>query len=113
DPESKGMVEATVRYVKKNALEGRDEELSRWEDYLYLATSWHDEVANLRAIQDLGERPIDRFQREQPQLCALPSFSFSTDEVVSVVVNSHASVRFDGNRYSVPSKAARQNALVR
>jgi transposase len=113
DPESKGMVEATVRYVKRNALEGRDDELTRWEDYQYLATSWRDEVANVRTIQDLGERPVDRFQQEQSQLRALPSFSFPTDEVVSVVANSHACVRFDGNRYSVPPQVARQNAVVR
>jgi transposase len=113
DPESKGMVEATVRYVKRNALEGRDEELTRWEDYSYLASSWRDEVANLRIVQDLGERPVDRFQREQPELRALPSSSFPTDEVISVVVNSHARVRFDGNRYSVPPTLARQNAVLR
>ena len=29
DPESKGMVENTVRYVKHNALQGRDEELQQ------------------------------------------------------------------------------------
>ena len=33
DPESKGMVEAGVRYVKRNALQGRSEELTCWEDY--------------------------------------------------------------------------------
>jgi hypothetical protein len=33
DPESKGVVEAGVRYVKRNALQGRSEELTRWEDY--------------------------------------------------------------------------------
>ena len=35
DPESKGMVEANVGYVKRNALQGRDEELENWDDYRY------------------------------------------------------------------------------
>src|SRR6201988_819297 len=37
DPESKGVVEASVRYVKHNALAGRAEQLLRFEDYLALA----------------------------------------------------------------------------
>ena len=37
DPESKGIVERGVRYVKQNALAGRAEELTRFEDYLALA----------------------------------------------------------------------------
>ena len=37
DPESKGIVEAGVRYVKHNALAGRGEELVRFEDYLAFA----------------------------------------------------------------------------
>ena len=37
DPESKGIVEKGVRYVKQNALAGRAEELTRFEDYLALA----------------------------------------------------------------------------
>ena len=48
DPESKGIVEASVRYVKRNALQGRDEELTCWEDYRRLAVTWRDEVANVR-----------------------------------------------------------------
>src|SRR3990172_6254251 len=48
DPESKGVVEAKVRYVKRNALQGRDEELTCWEDYGRLAVYWRDEVANVR-----------------------------------------------------------------
>jgi transposase len=34
DPESKGIVEGGVRYVKHNALAGRGEELAHFEDYL-------------------------------------------------------------------------------
>ena len=34
-------------------------------------------------------------------------------ETVSVVVNSHARVNFDGNRYSTPPEVARKTALLR
>jgi transposase len=113
DPESKGVVEAHVRYVKQNALQGRDEELTCWEDYRRLAVDWRDQVANVRVHNRTKERPLDRFRKEQGLLRPLPAAPFDTDEIVSVVVNSHARVHFDGNRYSVPAELARKTALVR
>jgi len=83
DPESKGMVETNVRYVKQNALAGRDDELSCWKAYEVLAEYWRDQVANVRIHETTRERPVDRFQQEQPLLRALPSSRFDTDEVVS------------------------------
>ena len=102
DPESKGIVEGGVRYVKGSALAGRGEELATWEDYGRLAPWWRDEVANVRLHASTRQRPIDRFQQERPQLRPLPTLSFDTDEIVPLVVTSHARVRYDGNRYSVP-----------
>lgn len=113
DPESKGMVETNVRYVKQNALAGRDDELTCWEDYGDLAEYWRDQVANVRIHETTRERPVDRFQQEQPLLRALPVPRFDTDEVVAAVVSSHARIRFDSNRYSVPPKLARKTVLVR
>ena len=113
DPESKGVVEAKVRYVKRNALQGRDDELTCWEDYGRLAIYWRDQVANVRLHDTTKERPVDRFQKEQNLLRGLPAPPFDTDEMVSVVVNSHARVTFDGNRYSVPPTLARKTALLR
>jgi hypothetical protein len=113
DPESKGVVEAKVRYVKRNALQGRDEELTCWEDYGRLASYWRDEVANVRLHQTTKERPVDRFEQERGLLRPLPAAPFDTDEIVSVVVNSHARVNFDGNRYSTPPELARKTALLR
>jgi hypothetical protein len=113
DPESKGTVETNVRYVKQNALQGRDDELNRWDDYQALATYWRDQVANVRIHGTTHQRPVDRFRDEQPMLRCLPTIAFSTDEVVPVVVNSHARIRFDSNRYSVPPSLARKTVLVR
>ena len=112
DPESKGVVEAKVRYVKHNALQGRDEELTHWGEYSRLAVYWRDEVANVRRHRATGQRPIDRFEQERTVLRPLPEAPFNTDETVSVVVNSHARVSFDGNRYSVPPRLARKTALL-
>jgi len=113
DPESKGIAEASVRYVKHNALQGRDEELSRWEDYPPFATYWLNEVANVRIHHTTKERPVDRLQKERHLLRPLPAFPFDTDEVVSALVTPHARIKFDGNRYSVPPDLARKTVTVR
>jgi transposase len=113
DPESKGIVEGGVRYVKHNALAGRSEELTRFEHFLALAPQWRDQVANVRMHETTRERPVDRFQRERSLLRALPAIPFDTDLVVPAVVNPHARIEFDGNRYSVPPRFVRQTITVR
>ena len=70
DPESKGIVEKGVRYVKQNALAGRAEELTHFDDYLALAVRWRDQVANVRMHEMTRARPVDRFQQERSLLRA-------------------------------------------
>src|SRR5271155_5089582 len=101
-PESKGTVEASVRYIKRNALAGRADELIRFEDYLAFAPVWRDQVANVRIHETTRERPADRFERERSLLRSLPATPFDSDLVVPAVVNPLARIEFDGNRYSVP-----------
>jgi transposase len=113
DPESKGIVERGVRYVKQNALAGRSEELTRFEDYLALAPRWRDQVANVRMHELTRERPVDRFERESTRLRALPAICFDTDLVVPAVVNPHARIEFDGNRYSAPPQFVRRPVTIR
>jgi transposase len=113
DPESKGVVEGGVRYVKHNALAGRSEELTRFEDYLAFAPLWRDQVANVRSHETTRERPIDRFERERPLLRSLPAIPFDTDEVVPAVVTPHARIAFDGNRYSTPPQFVRRPVTIR
>jgi transposase len=113
DPESKGIVEGGVRYVKHNALAGRGEELVRFEDYLALAPLWRDQVANVRLHESTRERPIDRFGRERVLLRPLPAIPFDTDEVVPAVVTPHARIEFDGNRYSTPPQWVRRPVTIR
>ena len=107
------MVEAGVRYVKRNALQGRSEELTCWEDYAKFAVRWREEVANVRLHETTRERPVERFEKERPLLRPLPRLPFDTDEVVSAIVSPLARVEFDGNRYSTPPDVTRQTVIVR
>jgi transposase len=113
DPESKGIVEGGVRYVKHNALAGRAEELLCFEDYLALAPVWRDQVANTRMHERTRQRPLDRFEQERKLLRPLPAIPFDTDEVVPAVVSPHARVAFDGNRYSAPPRFVRKPLTIR
>lgn len=113
DPESKGITEDGVRYVKHNALAGRAEELIRFEDYLALAPYWRDQVANVRIHEMTRERPIDRFERERTLLRPLPTIPCDTDEIVPAVVTPHARIKFDGNRYSTPPQWVRRPVIIR
>jgi transposase len=113
DPESKGIAEASVRYVKHNALAGRGEELLTWENYQRFAPQWRDVVANVRLHATTKERPIDRFQKERDHLRPLPAIPFDTDEILPVVVTPHARVHYDGNRYSVPPALVRKAMMLR
>jgi transposase len=113
DPESKGIAEASVRYVKHNALTGRDEELTCWEDYPKFAQYWLDNVANVRVHHTTKERPVDRLDKERAQLRSLPQLPLDTDEITSAVVTPHARIKFDGNRYSVPPDLARKTVMIR
>ena len=67
----------------------------------------------MRIHETTQQRPIDRFDEERNKLRALPVVPYSTDELESTVVNSHARVRFDTNRYSVPPQLARKTVMVR
>ena len=113
DPESKGIVEGTVRYIKGNALAGRADELARFKDYLAFAPRWRDQTANVRIHETTRERPVDRYQQERSLLRALATIPFDTDEVVPAVVTPHARINFDGNRYSVPPQLVRRPVTVR
>jgi transposase len=113
DPESKGVVEGGVRYVKHNALAGRADELTRFEDYLALAPWWRDQVANVRLHETTRTRPIERFAEERTLLRLLPAIPFDSDEVVPAVVSPLARIAFDGNRYSTPPQLVRKTITLR
>jgi len=112
DPESKGVVEAGVKYVKKNALSGRKEELESFEDYQKLAEYWPQKIANVRNHETTDQRPIDLFEKEREHLRALPAIPYDTDEKILAIVTPHARVHFDTNRYSVPPKYARKSVVL-
>ena len=70
-------------------------------------------MANVRLHATTQERPVDRFQKERDRLRPLPAIPYDTDEILSVLVTSHARVHYDGNRYSVPPALVRKTVMLR
>jgi len=115
DPESKGKVEAGVKYVKQDAFYGesfRDEaELRAY------VRQWLDEVANARVHGTTGQPPRARFEAEErahlkPYL-APACLAEGSDELAGRKVDKTGLVSWKSNKYSVPMVYQRGRVGVR
>lgn len=102
---SKGKVESGVKYVKRNALAGKEfasfAELEAWLEV------WTREVADVRVHGTTRARPIDRFPEEAAALGPLKTVAAAPIPVTRRVA-SDCFVDLDTNRYSVPHLFARR-----
>lgn len=100
----KGKVESGIKYVRTSFLAGRpliDLPTLRKE-----LASWLDGEANVRIHGTTHERPVDRFQIEQPLLQAGPAVDYDCAIVCSVRASRQALAQFQTNLYSVPNSHA-------
>ncbi len=99
---TKGKDERGVGYVKANAIAGRT--FASWHALEGHLDAWQREIADLRIHGTTGERPIDRFVRDEAQalrpLAERPSFVAVRE--LTRRVQSDACVEVDTNAYSVP-----------
>ncbi len=108
---SKGKVESGVKFVKRNALAGREfESFAHLEQHL---SGWMTD-ADRRVHGTTHEPPIDRFQRdEQSALRALPARPLPRREQrVRRRVAADAFVDVETVRYSVPYRLVRDHVDV-
>lgn len=63
DPESKGKVEAGVKFVQNNGLYG--EVFDDWNHLESYMQQWLDETANVRIHGTTGESPLLRYERDE------------------------------------------------
>lgn len=99
---TKGKDENGVGYVKRNAIAGR--RFESWEALASHLQWWMREVADLRVHGSTGERPLDRFLREEVQalrpLMGRAPFVQAREMVRRV--HSDLCVELETNHYSVP-----------
>lgn len=99
-PQTKGKVERKMYYVEVSLLNGRT--FDTLEHLNEMTAWWLKSVADVRVLRDFKEAPLQRHQREQPHLLALPTCDFDTALVVYRHVNIEGYVTHRLNFYSVP-----------
>lgn len=102
-PTDKGRVENAVKYVKGNFLRGR-----KCDPYAALESDvldWLADTANPRKHATTNEVPLECFeQTEKALLQPLPLLPYDCCRWVTKKVNRFFLIKYDTNRYSVPSE---------
>lgn len=99
--QTKGKVESSVKYVKRNFLPGRA--FVDLVDFQAQLDEWTAMIADRRVHGTTHELPILRFERERGQLVPLAGqCSFQREARVSRIVAEDYLVSLATNRYSVP-----------
>jgi transposase len=112
DPQTKGKIEAVIRYIKRSFLPGRSfDSLTDLQDQWQ---KWLRDVADAKQHETTGRRPLDLWKQEQPHLQPIAKQSFLTQAAYRIQsVYEDGFVKVLGNRYSVPSSHHGSQVKVR
>lgn len=110
-PRHKGKVESGVRYVKRNALAGR--EFASIEEANEYLKRWVLTVAGLRDHGTVHQKPLERFELEKPHLKPLPSTRYEIVVWKKAKLHPDCHVVFGEAYYSAPHRLIGQELLVR
>lgn len=110
-PRHKGKVEAGVKYVKRNALAGRDfADIDAANAYL---RHWILTEAGTRDHGTTHEAPLARFASEKPALLPLPERRYELAVFKTVKLHPDCHVVFEKAYYSAPHRLIGQTLLLR
>lgn len=99
DPESKGKIEAVVKYMKGNFASNRlFGDISSWNRSFL---DWLERTGNYNPHGTTKKVPAEVFLEEQKYLKPVPVMNI-TEEIVTRIVRKDNTVLYKGNRYSVP-----------
>lgn len=111
DPQKKGIVEAGVKYVKRNFLPLR--EFRDLIDANRQLQEWVLGTAGTRNHGTTREQPLTRFATERSLLIALPAELPEIASWAKVTVHRDAHVQYDKALYSVPFRLMGQQLWLR
>ena len=112
DPETKGKIEAAIRYVKRGFLPGRSfDDLTDLERQF---RQWLQEVADVKVHETTGRPPGVAWQEERPHLQPWAGQGYQSVPAFRIQqVGRDGLVKVLGNRYSVPSSHQGEEVHVR
>jgi transposase len=99
-PRHKGKVESGVRYVKRNALAGR--EFRDVEEANRHLLRWVEQTAGTRIHGTTQEQPLVRFEREREKLRPLPTSRYEVVVWKQAKLHPDCHMVFDYSYYSGP-----------
>jgi transposase len=109
---TKGKDENTVKYLKKNAIAGR--EFANFEELENHLNWWMDEVSDMRIHGTTQQKPLDRFEASEKEalkpLNGKPPFHQIRE--VQRVVQTDACIELDSNYYSVPWHLIKESVTI-
>jgi transposase len=99
DPESKGKVEAVVKYLKNNFAKHRlFTSLTEWNQ---AQLDWLERTGNAKEHGTTKKVPAQAFLLEKQHLRPVPSIKIP-DDILTVMVRKDNTILYKSNRYSVP-----------
>ncbi|GAB2319961.1 IS21 family transposase [Alkalibacterium sp. s-m-22] len=103
DPETKGKIERVVGYVKGNFAKNRI--YSDLDDWNQKCRNWLERTGNHKVHGTTKKRPDSVFLQEKAHLKPVSSFRNMDnpfDASIAVKIGKDNTIRYKGNRYSVP-----------
>ena len=110
-PESKGLVEKMIGYIRHNFIEGR--EFSTIEQANASLRLWLDRTANLRHPHATGKAPAELLAGERARLLPLPPLPFDCARTEERAVDKFGRISYDFNTYSVPESLIGRTLTVK
>lgn len=111
DPESKGILERSHRFLRSNFEPGRA--FASPEHFQASLDDWFENRANTRLHRGIRAVPAERLAEEQGRMRALPEQMPDVDRRFVMRVPQQPYLRFDTNDYSLDPRAAGRRVEVR
>lgn len=115
-PRNKGKVEASVKYIRNNFMQGlaQGKSFNSLEDLNKLAKKWTKEVAGQRIHKTTNKKPAEMFKEEKQSLRPWSLFKpYNTAPFHPRMSTKDGFIEYKSNYYSVPSQVALKKIYIR
>lgn len=106
DPQSKGKIEAVVKFVKNNFAKHRV--FTNIDDFNELCLDWLKRTGNAKEHSIIKKVPEEMYHLEKEHLQQVPPFLFekeeSTNSIVTYSLSKDNTVTYKSNRYQLPKE---------